>query len=44
MDRPARRARPLADAERLGPAFTPHAEHTRLVGSNRPTVANARPY
>jgi hypothetical protein len=28
----------------LGPSFTPHAEQTWLVGSNRPTLANARPY
>ena len=26
------------------PSFTPHAEHTWLVGSNRPTLANVRPY
>ena len=28
----------------LGPSFTPHAEHTWLVGSNRPIRANVRPY
>jgi hypothetical protein len=28
----------------LGPSFTPHAEQTWLLGSNRPTLANARPY
>ena len=28
----------------LGPSFTPQAEHTWLVGSNRPTLVNARPY
>ena len=29
---------------RLGPSLTPHAEHTWLVGSNRPILANVRPY
>ena len=28
----------------LGPSLTPQAEHTWLVGSNRPTLANVRPY
>jgi len=28
----------------FGPSFTPQAEHTWLVGSNRPTLANVRPY
>ena len=28
----------------LRPSFTPHAEHTWLVGSNRPILANVRPY
>ena len=28
----------------LGPSVTPHAEHTWLVGSNRPIRANVRPY
>jgi len=28
----------------LGPPFTPQAEHTWLVGSNRPILANVRPY
>ena len=28
----------------FGPSFTPQAEHTWLVGSNRPIRANVRPY
>ena len=28
----------------FGPSFTPQAEHTWLVGSNRPILANVRPY
>src|SRR5215472_7105213 len=28
----------------LGPSLTPQAEHTWLVGSNRPILANVRPY
>src|SRR5450631_4915190 len=28
----------------LGPSFTPHAEQTCDVGSNRPIRANVRPY
>jgi hypothetical protein len=28
----------------LGPSFTPQAEHTWPVGSNRPILANVRPY
>ena len=28
----------------FGPSLTPQAEHTWLVGSNRPTLANVRPY
>jgi hypothetical protein len=28
----------------FGPSLTPHAEQTWLVGSNRPTFANVRPY
>ena len=28
----------------FGPSLTPQAEQTWLVGSNRPTLANARPY
>ena len=28
----------------LGPSLTPQAEHTWLVGSNRPTRWNLRPY
>jgi len=27
----------------LGPSFAPHAEHTWLVGSNRPILTNQRP-
>jgi hypothetical protein len=27
----------------LGPSFTPHAEHTRDVGSNRPAFPKVRP-
>ena len=28
----------------FAPSLTPHAEHTWLVGSNRPTRWNVRPY
>ena len=28
----------------FGPSLTPQAEHTWLVGSNRSTLANVRPY
>src|SRR6185437_8878501 len=31
-------------ASGLGPSLTPHAEHTWLVGSNRPTRRNSLPY
>jgi hypothetical protein len=32
------------EASGFGPSFTPQAEHTGLVGSNRPILANVRPY